>query len=477
MEALAGVGVARSGRGLGWRATVPLRPIPSAALGAGVALITAALYSLGSAGSLDWDGSVTVGGFVKTDSLLDPLKRTIQYNNHPLFSLLEHVVWSTGNHTEAALRVAPIAFGALTVGVLTAWCARGWGSLAGLSAGTLVAANPMFAELSRNVRGYSLLSFCAVVSTMLLWRLLAPTPRSSWVAAAYVLTLGAGIATHFYACLVLLAHVAIVLARRRFDARWIRRWLAGLALGMFIGAAAFLNIAREALRGKHGSFQGGFPHVLAKSLLGDQPVAMLAVGILVAWALWSARGRREILIGLGAILMAIMVIWAVVRPQFLFPRFLVFLVPAVAFAAAAVVARQRYAVLLVVVAVLAMFVDERPNWGLPPLPTAEAAALVEAGRAAGVRVCGYEYSGQALLAYIRPPPPLLRPSHAAGCDIVIAFELNQRKDRGMRAQFPYAWRLPAQSPGYVYSRLPQTRLVANVTEHRVSLEKHPRTYP
>ena len=62
------------------------------------------MYQIGSGRSLDYDSSLTVGAFVKTHSLLDPLKRQIQLNNHPLFSILEHIVWSLGFHSETYLR-------------------------------------------------------------------------------------------------------------------------------------------------------------------------------------------------------------------------------------------------------------------------------------------------------------------------------------------------------------------------------------
>src|SRR5438445_10156212 len=104
--------------------------------GVGVAAgaVTFGVYLVGSGRSYDYDSSETVGSFIATRSLLDPFRRQLQFNNHPLFSFLEHLVYSAGGKNEAALRVVPAADGAATVGLL--------------------AANPTYAELSRSVRGY-----------------------------------------------------------------------------------------------------------------------------------------------------------------------------------------------------------------------------------------------------------------------------------------------------------------------------------
>jgi hypothetical protein len=76
------------------------------ALGLGAAVFAA--YMVAAGRSYDYDSSETVGAFVATPSLLDPLRRQIAFNNHPLFSLLEHMVYSAGGTSEATLRVLPL---------------------------------------------------------------------------------------------------------------------------------------------------------------------------------------------------------------------------------------------------------------------------------------------------------------------------------------------------------------------------------
>jgi len=57
--------------------------------------------------------------------------------------------------------------GAAAVGILAAWCAQRWGAVAGFVAGATLAANPMFASLARNVRGYSLMVLGVTIATMI----------------------------------------------------------------------------------------------------------------------------------------------------------------------------------------------------------------------------------------------------------------------------------------------------------------------
>jgi len=123
-----------------------------------------AAYLVGAGRSYGYDESVTVGAFVSTPSLLDPFRRQIVFNNHPLFSFLEHLVWSAGGRSESWLRVLPALSGAATVGLCARWLARRHGVAAAVCGATVLAANPLFAEASRTVRGYSLVALCAVAT-------------------------------------------------------------------------------------------------------------------------------------------------------------------------------------------------------------------------------------------------------------------------------------------------------------------------
>ena len=132
-----------------------------------IGTVTFAVYMLGSGRNYDYDSSETVGTFVATRSLLDPFRRQDVFNNHPLLSFVDHLVYSAGLHGPTALRVLPVLFAAGAVALVAGWATRCWGALAGTCAGAMLAANPLFAFSSRGVRGYSLVTLSAVASTLL----------------------------------------------------------------------------------------------------------------------------------------------------------------------------------------------------------------------------------------------------------------------------------------------------------------------
>ncbi len=177
-----------------------MRTGPACGVGVGAGAVTFGLYLVGSGRTYDYDSSETVGSFIATPSLLDPFRRQLVYNNHPLFSFLDHLVYSAGGRSALDLRILPILFGAAVVAIVVEWSARHWGLVGAATAGLVLGANSSFAELSRSVRGYSLLCLSAVVSTLLVDRLLTQPRRL--VSTAYIIAVAAGIATHVYMLLV-----------------------------------------------------------------------------------------------------------------------------------------------------------------------------------------------------------------------------------------------------------------------------------
>ena len=103
-------------------------------VGAALGTVTFAVYLLGSGRNYDYDSSETVGMFVATRSLLDPFRRQDVFNNHPLLSFVDHLVYSAGLHGPTALRALPVLFAAVAVALVAGWASRSWGVLAGICA-------------------------------------------------------------------------------------------------------------------------------------------------------------------------------------------------------------------------------------------------------------------------------------------------------------------------------------------------------
>jgi hypothetical protein len=154
----------------------------------------------------------------------------------------------------------------------------------------------------------------------------------------------------------------------------------------------------------------------------------------------------------------------------------VWLVPGIALAAAIAVARRPALVVLVAIAVIAMIVHEQPSWTEVQAPTSRMAAIVDDARQEHLRVCGIVHTGVGVIAYTHQPPRAFTPSAVARCDVQVGFYVTPALDVLERRFFPYAWRLPGEVTGYVYSRRPQSVLEAG-RPSTVSLRAHSRTWP
>jgi len=413
------------------------------ALGAVAGALTLAVYLIGGNRNLNYDSNFTVANFIATPSVTDSLTRQIGVNNHPALSLLDHIVYSMGGTSELALRVVPALFGAATVGLVAGWCARRFTPVAGLAAGAIVATNPMFAGLSREVRGYSIAAFFAVASTMLLVELL--DSRRGWRVYAYVASLALGLAAHLAFGVVLFGHAVFVLARGEFGRGWIRRWLVAGACGSVVYIGMLRPTGGGILNGG-SSFQSSFPGDLASAGLGGRALTIIPLAILVLAG--ALRMRREWLAVAAGFAVPFGLLWLVPgAPVYLSPRYFFFwLVPAVAVVAALAVARWRMAITLVAVAVAAAVAYQAPRWSDDPYPARAVAAYVIRVELQGGRACGP--LSASLAAYTRAPRQTDNPR---GCDLFISHQTDQPSGRGFR----YRWTLPAQTSVTLFSNRPR----------------------
>ena len=365
------------------------------------ALGTAAVYLVGSSRSFDYDGSVTVAHFIRTPSLFAPFTRQVVFNNHVAFSFLEHLVYlATGSASETTMRLLPIACAAATVGLLVAILARTTPLLVAIAAGVLLATNPLFVETAREVRGYSLVCLCALASTSLLFSLLRQPARSR--SALYVCVVALGLATHLYMIFVLATHVVILHRRHQLTPEWRQRLMAGTLLGTsaYLGV---LNAMAQAASTRARTVHLSFPIDLTKALLGNVAPAMMIVAAGVIVALWLVRARPETPALAALFLVAFVALWLLVAPFDLYPRFFVWVCPAVAAAAALGLAKLRPAALVaagVMVAAVTMGLSSANDYTTNPLITHDVASIARSAQSRGGTVCGIGTSTETLAAYI-----------------------------------------------------------------------------
>lgn len=388
--------------------------------GAGLAVVTLLAYLPGAGRSLDFDSAQTVGMFVKTGPPWSAFRSQAAFNNHPLFSFLEQLVRVvTGSTGATAMRMLPILCGALAVGVLTWFAARRHGLLAGLVAGALLATNPTFLSLSRAARGYSLLVLCAIVATVLVAE--DRPDRSRWSDIAYVAVAGMGLATHLYMFPVIAAHLGVVIARRRFDARWRLRF-AGTALVAVLAYAGMAGSMIDTMGGYTRVLKADLPWKVAVMATGGGWAALVVAPLAVAGAvllLRRSRAARGAALALGAVLL---VQWAGLQSSALTARFFVWLVPGAAYLAAVAVGRFRVGAVVAVGSAALAAAAVVPGFTGDPTAYRQAAAVISDANARGARSCVVNIGVPPMLAYLDSPgdfAAVTDPAQLDACDVLL----------------------------------------------------------
>lgn len=441
----------------------PARPTRSPAwAGAGLTVVTFLAYLPGSGRSLDFDSAQTVGMFVRQGPPWSAFRSQAAFNNHPLFSFLEQLVRVvTGRTDAAAMRVLPILFGALAVGVLTWFAARRHGLLAGLAAGALLATNPTFLSLSRAARGYSLLVLCAIVATVLVAE--DRPDQSRWKDLAYVAVAGMGLATHLYMFPVIAAHLGAVLARRRLDARWRFRF-AGTALVAVLAYAGMAASMLDTMGGYARVLKADLPWNVAVMTTGGGWAALVVSPLVVAGAVLLLRRSRAARGAALALAGVLLVQWAGLQSSALTARFFVWLVPGAAYLAAVAVGRLRPAALLAAASAALAVSIVAPGFTNDPTAYRQAAAVITQANAAGARSCVVNIGVPPMLAYLDSPADftaVTEPGQLDGCDVLLvtAWWPSQSdwyaRDRAVIAEaerrFPHRLVLPHGDPTLVLS--------------------------
>lgn len=432
--------------------------------GAVLGVATFAAYLPGLGRSLDFDSAETVGLFVKEGPPWAAFRHQAVFNNHPMFSFLEQLVRVVTGQTDAAtMRLLPIACGAVAVGVLTWFVVRRHGLLAGLTAGLVLAANPTFTGLSRSVRGYSLLSLCAVVSTVLVAE--ERPGRSRWYDVGYVLVAGLGLATHLYMVPVVIAQLGAVVARRRLDHRW-RECFIGV---LVVAGLAYAGMARamvDASAAHARTFQPGIPwRVVTMATGGGWASAVIAPLVVVgAVVVLRGRGARGAAIALAAVLVSL---WVGMQSSALTDRFFVWLVPGVAYLVAVAVGRIPAGAVLGAAWTVLALVLVIPAYTAEPTNYRLSAALLRRVDASGGRGCVVGVGVSPMLAYLDAPRQfavVADPAELDGCDVVLVatwwhttkpwFAADNRVVDAAERRFPHRTVLRVGDPALVFSVRP-----------------------
>lgn len=413
-----------------------------------------------------YDSAVTFANFIATPSFVDafavhtqqptiPLAQ-IAGNDHVLVSLVSHLIYTlSGSRSEVLYRLVPALAAGGTVGV-SAWAlATRFGLLAGASAGLFIAADPMFVDNSRDLRGYSLAALCTVLATVLFF-MPEKLRRRRWL-LLYGALLGLAIAAHAYAGLVLVAHVLWVLSKRSWpDFRHlIPAW--AVASVIAVGANGYILWVDAT---QHGFlpklFDPTFPRDVVLYVLGAQ--SLFAIGFWLSTAglgLFVVRRERLVWISVALLVLTVLLLWLVIQPFYLYPRFFIFVIPGCAYLVAAAVKRWKVLAPVVLLGAVAAAMLEAPGYTDDPLALRQAAAIVRADSAQGKRVCLIHSDEQVLGAYAASGFTVVSSAdQLAGCDVVLVVSwgvLIPIRDQAAK-EFPSARQIPAVYPTVVLER-------------------------
>ncbi len=434
-------------------------------VGAVLGIATAAGYLIGSGRSFGYDAAATFGNFVATPNLIDafavhsamptmPLK-SIASNDHVLLSLMSHFIYSlTGSRSEVVYRLVPALAAGGTVGVSAVALARRFGLLAGACAGLFIATNPMFVENSRDLRGYSLAALLALLATISL----SPSGRGLGRGArvSYAVLLGLGIATHVFVIVVLAGHVVWIALRRSWPdiRRLAPAWIAALAIG--VAANANIEVMEFVQHGFPPSlFSPAFPLYLVLFLVGAPVLVPLGLWLSTAGlGLWAARREPRVWAAVAVVAAVVAILWLILQPAYLYPRFFIFLIPGVAYLMAAAIKRWWVLAPVVVAGAIFAIAAQVPGYTEDPLALRQAANAVELARAAGGNPCVIHSDESVLDAYTTAFTVVTTADQLNGCSevVIVSWNVDQTLRDLAAQEFPRLTVLPAYYRAVVLRR-------------------------
>jgi hypothetical protein len=148
------------------------------------------------------------------------------------------------------------------------------------------------------------------------------------------------------------------------------------------------------------------------------------------------------------------ILWLVLKPAYLFPRFFIFLIPGVAYLVAAGVQRWKVLAPIVLAGAFAAVAAEVPLYTVDPLALPQAAQAAENTKAAGGTACVIHSDEQILAAYTNDFRVITNADELSGCTtvVVVSWGIDLALRDVAAQEFPHRTVLPAYYPTVVLGR-------------------------
>ncbi|GGL01546.1 hypothetical protein GCM10012284_40160 [Mangrovihabitans endophyticus] len=285
--------------------------------------------------TLGWDENATWIASQRTPGQIVDLARHFDGVISPYY-LFMHLWTAVFGDSEFALRAPSLLAVATAVGVAAELGRRLFGPGVGLLAGLLLVAVPQLSRYAQDARAYGLAFCCATLATLLLHRALARPSWGRWAGYAAAITL-AGWA-HILTLLVLAAHAYAVWSRsagQHDRLRTARRWLIAAAAALLpVLPFVYLGLTQRGeqldwIRPMDAEQVWSAPG----DIFGSAAVGLLLIGLAFAAHATDRRAVRELAV-LATVPPVLLIAVSFVTSSLWVPRYVLFVIPAVALLAA-----------------------------------------------------------------------------------------------------------------------------------------------
>jgi len=294
----------------------------------------------------------------------------------------------------------------------------------------VLAFNPIFLGQIRLLRGYALATLAVLVAGLALQRSWSDERRRWLVIQGVAMVIA--VTTHSYSAVTILMFAAAAAAMGRVRKAHLITWAVAAVVALVIQFPLLDDARRNAeLRGS--AYREWFGEVTMRSLVGYEWPAVLVIGSLcVLGAVGLSRRSRRHLYGVlaaGGVFAAVfLLLWQVIQPADLYPRFFISVTPVVAALAGCGVGaiarsfRPPAGTVLAAAAGVAAVATLVPNAidivRSPDSGHRDAAAVVAEARRLGLEPCGSH--AEPLAVYTEPLRIVSGVGDIDDCDLLVA---------------------------------------------------------